>query len=1049
MKRKLLPKRIPLIFACLLCILIVHGQSVTINGTVRSETNAPLPGVTVSSSQSNATQTDAEGKFRLQVPDKNATVVFSSVGYVAQTVYLDGRTSLNISLKANVGELNEVVVTAIGIQRQKKSLGYTTQVIKGEELTTARETNVANSLKGKVAGVFISPANTGPGGSTFISIRGVSSFNSGRTKPLIVVDGVPIDNTTINQPDIFNSRGINRDYGDGIGNILPDDIENITVLKGPNGAALYGSRGAAGVILITTKKGQAGRKFGIDVNSNATFERPNVLPQYQEVWGGGYDDNYAMFGTTTVDGQEVSVFPSWLTDHWGGKYDGRPIQLEMWPEAGLVTYSPSGEDNIRKFYRTGATYTNTVGISGGTDRLNYRLSLSDLRNTGIVPLSSINRKTINLRLGFNATDKLYFEGKVNYIKNDGNGRPANGLDINTVTYSLNRIPAFINIDMLKNYKSPDGRSYNWADGRPFNPYWVINEMPSHDTRDRMIGYVLGRYNFNSWLTLQARTGTDFYNDQRHSQINVGTPTSSLVRGQLLDQQISVREDNSDVLLTASGNLSSDFTGSFSVGANHMNRNFNLVSVEGYNMNIPGIYNIVNAGLVFPTNTVNKKQINSVFAAAQIGYKNYLFVDITGRNDWSSTLGQDNYAFFYPSVSTSFVFTDALKLPATVLNYGKLRLSYAQGGKDGDPYQTKIGYSLLTNNYRGQQFGRIRSDVPEINLKNELTTSVEVGTELKFFNNRIGIDFTYYDSRTKNQILPVDISPATGFAAKIANAGEIRNRGIEIMLNLVPVQSKNFTWDMLLNFSRNRSEVMSLAEGIDAISLISTEEIAIEARPGLPYGNIVGYGFKRTPTGEKWLTANGIYQHDDTLSVLGNMQPDFIGGLTNTFTFKGFTLSALIDFRIGGEIFSYSKATQTYSGTAKYTENGDNLISDGVIEGPDGKFTKSTIVVGRMNYYTSMGWGNISEAFVLPADYVALRELSIGYTIGKFFKGTVLNNARLSVVGRNLFYIYRDSEFKTLGISPENAFNSSTTAQGFEVPTAPTTRSLGVNLSFSF
>jgi TonB-linked SusC/RagA family outer membrane protein len=1006
-----------------------------------------MPGVTVSASKSNTTQTDADGKFRIQASE-NASLVFSSAGYVLQTVNLDGRRDLEVTMKSNVGELDEVVVTAFGIQRQKKSLGYVTQVIKGEELTTARETNVANSLKGKVAGVFVSAANTGPGGSTFIDIRGVSSFK-GATKPLIVVDGVPIDNSTINPPDIFNSRGINRDYGDGIGNILPDDIENITVLKGPNGAALYGSRGAPGVILITTKKGQASKRIGIDFNSNATFEKPNVLPQYQEVWGGGYDDNYAMFGTATVGGQEVSVFPSWLTDHWGGKYDGRPIQLEMWPDAGLITYSPSGEDNIRKFYRTGATYTNTVGISGGNEKVNYRLSLSDLRNTGIVPLSSINRQTINLRVGFNATDKLYFEGKINYIHNKGNGRPANGLDINTVPYSLNRIPSFINLDLLRNYKSPDGASNNWADGRPFNPYWIVNEMPSHDTRDRMIGYVLGRYNFTSWLSLQARTGTDFYNDVRHSQINVGTPTSSLVRGQLLDNQITVREDNSDALLTASGNLSEDFTASVSVGANHMNRSFNSVSVEGYNMNIPGIYNIINAGLVFPTNSISREQINSVYGVGQVGYKNFLYLDITGRNDWSSTLGKNNYSFFYPSVSTSFIFTDAFKMNSNILNYGKVRLSYAQAGKGGAPYQTQIGYSLLSTGYNGQQFGRIRSDVPETNLKNELTKSVEFGTELKFFNNRIGIDFTYYSSSTENQILPVDISPATGFSSKIANAGEIRNRGIEIMLNVVPVRSKAFTWDVLVNFSRNRSQVMSLAPGIDAISLISTEEIAIEARPGLPYGNLVGYGFKRTPAGDKWLTAGGIYQHDDTLKVLGNIQPDFLGGVTNTFTYKGFTLSALIDMRVGGEIFSYSKATQTYSGTAKYTENGDNLISDGMIEGTDGKFSKSTIVVGRMNYYTSMGWGNISEAFVLPADYVALREISLGYTVGKFFKRTIFNTAKLSVVGRNLFYIYRDPQFKTLGVSPESAFSATTTAQGFEAPAAPTTRSLGFNLSFSF
>jgi len=1023
---------------------------IDISGRVTDKDGNPLAGASIKVQNSNiGVVTNEQGEFTLRGINRNAVIIISYAGHTTQTINLSNETFIDVKLEPSENsELSEVIVTAFGVQKQKKSLGYAVQVVQGEELTEARETNVANSLKGKVAGVFVSPSNTGAGGSTYINIRGASSL-TGNNQPLYVVDGVPIDNQTINAPDLFNSRGASRDYGDGIGNILPDDIENITVLKGPNAAALYGSRGATGVILITTKKGKSGKRIGVDFNSNATFEKPNVLPQYQEVWGGGYDDDYAMFGTTMVDGQQVSVFPSWLTDHWGGKYDGRPIQLEMWPEAGLLKYSSAGPDNIRKFYQTGGTFTNSVGVSGGTDKANYRLSLSDLRNNGIVPLSKLDRQTVNLRIGFNPTTKLYIEGKVNYIRQKASGRPGNGLDINTATYSLNRIPAFINLDMLKDYKNENGRSNNWADGRPFNPYWVINEMPQHDSRDRIIAYAMARYQFTNWLTLQARSGTDFYTDLRHAQINVGTPTSSLVNGQLFDQEIHVKEENSDVLLTASGNLSDKFTGSFSVGANHLNRQQNILAVEGRNMNIPGMYNIINAGLVFPSHNIIRKQINSGYFTGQLGYNDYLFLDITGRNDWSSTLGKDNYSFFYPSVSASFIFSEALKIDQGVLSYGKVRLSYAQAGNDASPYNTKVGYSLQTTNYNGQQFARIRGDVPEVNLKNELATSIEAGAELKFFNDRFGIDFTYYSASTKNQILPIEISAATGFATKLINAGEIRNRGVEILLSATPVRSTNFSWEFLINLSRNRSEVISLAPGIEALTLTSTGEISIEARPGLPYGNLVGYAFKRNEEGKKWLTSTGVFQQEDSLSVLGNMQPDFLGGITNTFSYKGFTLSALIDVRKGGEVFSYSKLTQTNSGTAKYTENGDNLISDGVILGSDGKFTQSDIVVGRMNYYTSMGWGNIGEAFVIPADYIALREVSFGYTIGKFFSKSILKNAKLSIVGRNLFYIYRDPQFKTLGVSPEAAFGPFTTAQGFEAPGTLSTRSLGVNLSFSF
>ncbi|MBK8088845.1 MAG: SusC/RagA family TonB-linked outer membrane protein [Chitinophagaceae bacterium] len=1053
MKSKL-HQRVILLTCFLLAFLVnLQAQRQTVSGIVFSESEkTPLAGVSVTvQGAATGTVTDEKGKYSISVSSGNVIIVFSFTGYISQTVNVNNRSTIDITLTRSDGQLAEVVVTAVGIERQKKSLGYSAQTVKGDELLKAREINVANSLQGKVAGVFVSPSSTGPGGSTYINIRGASSF-TGNNQPLYVVDGVPIDNQTLGAPDLYNSKGQSRDYGDGIGNILADDIASVTVLKGPNAAALYGARGATGVILITTKKGSAGKKIGVDYTINATFEKPNVLPKRQNAYGPGYDDVIDYWYDATVGGQPVKVLPNWIPDMWGAKFDGRAVTIEQWPDAGVLKYSGAGDDNVSKFYRTGSTLSNTLAVSGSNDKANFRLSLNDLRNKGIYPTSKLDRQTINLKAGFNATDKLYVEGKINYIRQHGENRPGSGLDINTISMSLNRIPAFVSLDLLKNYKTADGQSNNWTDGRPFNPYWILYEMPGQDSRDRIIGYVLARYKFNNWLTLRARTGTDFYTDIRNSHIGVNTPTgfSNLRRGQVNNSEAHIKEENSDVLLTADGKLTNQFTGSFSVGANHLNRREEYMFAQGNNLNIDGIYNLANAGLVVASTYLERKQINSAYFTGQLGYKNYLFLDVSGRNDWSSTLGVNNYSFFYPSVSTSFAFTDAFSFNPKILSFGKLRVSYAQAGNDASPYRTKIGYYLYPGSFNGQQYAGIQGDIPLLDLKNELTGSVEVGTELRFLNNRIGLDLTYYNSSTKNQIVGINIPQATGFNSKLINAGEIRNQGIEILLTGTPVKTKNITWDVTLNLSRNRSKVISLAPGIDALTLTSTGEMSIEARPGLPYGNIVGYAFKRNPDGDKWLDDDGRYQQEDSVSVLGNIQPDFIGGLNNSFSYKGFTISVLVDFRKGGKIFSYSKQQQWSNGTGKTTENGENLISDGVIlNSTTGKFEKSTKVVGRMNYYTSMSWGNIAEAFVLPADYAALREISVGYDVGTILKKSIFRTAKLSIVGRNLLYIYRNPELKLMGANPEGAYGPSTVAQGFETTGIPSTRSVGINLSFSF
>lgn len=1022
------------------------AQSASIAGIVKDVAGQPLEGVSVvEKGTNNGTVSNTNGRYTITVKP-NAVLVFSFSGFKEQEVKVGKSSVVNISLEAGENQLSEVVVTALGIKRAKKSLAYSTQTVEGSQLAEVREVNVANSLKGKVAGVHVNPSGGGPSGSAYVVIRGSSSL-TGTNQPLYVVDGVPIDNETLGRPSIFGGQ---RDYGDGIGNVNPDDIESVTVLKGPAAAALYGSRGAKGVILITTKKGKSG-KLNVDINSNVTFETLNVTPRFQSIYGGGYDDSYDYFDNAVVDGQTVSQWPEWLNDDWGGKYDGRMISIASWPELGLIPYTSKGQDNFKKFYRTGSTVTNTAGVSGGSENATFRLSLSDMRNNGIVPNNSMNRQTVNLLGSFRVSPKLSVEAKVNYVRQHLVNPPETGGSGTSPIVALNRMPAFLDLDWLKNYKRADGSSINYKSGQPRNPYWLINELLADGRRDRVIGYVLARYNFTDWLTLQARSGTDFYNDTRFSRVGVGTP--GLVDGSVTNNEYSIKEENSDVLLTATGKLSKDFSGSLSVGANHLDRRTNSLGTQGTGFNIPDLYHISNAKRVTASNYATQKQINSAYFDGQLGYKNYLFLNITGRNDWSSTLGKNNYSFFYPSTNLSFVFTDALELNSSLLSYGKLRASYAQAGADADVFRTKAGYWLSSSGFNGQPYAYISDEIPLANLKNELTKSYEFGTELRFFKNRLGLDFTYYNASTINQILPVQVSAATGFITRIINAGEIKNKGIEIFVNGAPVVTKNFRWDLTLNFSRNKSKVVSLADGIETLTLLDTYNGAIiEARVGESYGNITGLPFLRNENGDIVLTEDGGWQRGNEPVVFGNVQPNWLGGITNTFSYKGIQLSVLVDVRQGGQVYSMSKYNQMASGTGKFTENRDNLIAEGVILQPDGKYIKSDKVLLAQDYYASQGpWTDIGETCVIDADYVALREASISYNLGQasLLKKSILKSAKLSLVARNLFYLYRDPQFKAMGVSPETAFNTTTAAQGVEMLSVPTTRSLGLNLSFSF
>lgn len=1053
MKRKLPPTRVLLICLSLLlgCLAELQAQTKMISGTITSTDGTPLTGVSIAvQGTSTGTFTDDKGKYSLNVPGENATIVVSYIGYVTQTVAINNRPVIDVQLKSDINQLSGVVVTAFGIKREKRALGYAVQEVPGEDLTEARETNVASALAGRVAGVQVSRTAGGPGGSARVIIRGNNSL-TGNNQPLYVVDGVPIDNTSA-------TPGI--DYGDGISNINPDDIASISVLKGGNAAALYGARAANGVILITTKTGRTRKGIGVSINSNLTLEKVSVVPTFQNTWGLGYDQNI-FDAYTTIDGEKHPLLPGWLGDDWGPKMDGQLVAIETLPKLGLVPYVPQPNDNVKNFYDVGVTATNTVALSGGNEKTTFRLSVSDLHNTGIVPKSTFQRQTVDLRSTSNITSKLSVDAKVNYIMQKGHNRPSLSTSTDNPAYQLQRMPRFVDLDWLVPWKGPEGEYINWkSGGQPGNPYWSINEVVNDDKRDRVIGFFSAKYQFTNWLSLQARAGTDFYHDDRFLRKAVNTP--SALTGMVMNTGIDVKETNVDALLSASGSLSKNFTGTLSLGANQMNRSFKELQYTGTDLKIPNLYVISNAADVRPDYSLQRRRMNSVYAFGNLGFKNYLFLDLTARNDWSSTLSKGNYSFFYPSVSASFVFTDAFKMNSQILPFGKLRVSYAQVGNDASPYLTKIGYSLGTVDYNGQGFAQISGRIPATDLKNELTESFEIGADLRFFNNRLGIDFTYYKSSTYDQILPINIPAATGFSSKVINSGQMDNRGIEVFVNATPVHTAGgFQWDATINFSKNKTTVVSLAPGIEAIVLAEVQEGQIEARPGESYGNIVGNAFERTPDGRLIVTApdaqgngGGKYVANRENNLLGNIQPDWLAGVSNIFSYKGFTVSALLDFKMGGKLFSNTKYYQNQRGTGKDTEKRTNLKSDGVIpvKNDAGEVTGYVPYDGPVNPidYNNMAWAGILEYFVIDAGYINLREVTIGYTFSQSLLSKLpFTNVKLSLVGRNLCY-FGNKDFRDLGIAPDaSAVSTDAAEQGVERMAIPPTRSIGFNLSLTF
>ncbi len=1054
----------------------VIAQQRTLSGKVTSaEDGTPLPGVSVVVSGTTVgTVTTGSGDYSLKVPDGSGSLSFSFIGMKTQTIQIGELNTINVSMEMTSEVLSEVVATALGIKRETKALGFAVQEIGQEDLSASRELNVTNFLTAKVAGVQIQKTAGGSTGSSAITIRGAKSL-LGNNQPLFVVDGVPITNIGHSSGGTFDDR---QDLGDGVGDLNSEDVESMTVLKGPSATALYGARGSNGVILITTKTGKKRKGIGVEVNSNTSIETINQVPTFQNYYANGYEDTniYGSFIEIPAgSGKMYETMDTWHGDTYGPPLDGRRTIVDpyVFPEdmfKKTLVLLPQPANNVRDFYNSGLNTANSIAISGGNDNTIARLSISNNTTKGIVPNWKTSKQTIVLSASSEVTDYLTFDGKVNYIHDEGNQRPYMGEMYQGGNFPriFSRMSRTIPLSFLEEYYEKTGEPGNWP-GISINPYYVLNELKNEDSKDRIIGQISATLKLAPWLSLLGRAGTDFYTQTQKRTWPVGAPRSENHGGRIVNDIYGVKDINADVILTGNKALSNKFNLNVSLGSSILYQQRDHTQLDGRNFKADGVFDIANCIDIYPYTYISKKEMQSVYATAQLAYNNYLFLDVTGRNDWSSALGKDNYSFFYPSVSASFVFTDALKtIPSNILSFGKIRGSWAQVGNDSDPYLTMNGYASTTETYAGQGLTWMNSTIPLLDLKNELTESWEIGADLRFLNNKVNLDITYYNGKTTNQIIPVNVTNASGYSNVVINAGEIQNKGIEATLGLTPVKTANgFTWEINANWSRNHSKVVSLAPGIETITIGSGGSNIIEARVGEAYGNIVGYAYKTAPDGQRIVNSSGGYVPTDAQQVLGNTTPDWIGGLNNTFTYKRLSLNILLDFVQGNEITSSTKYNETASGTGVWTTWGRRLhdidpvtgeqlplvgILPGVQEITDASgnitYETNTVAADGQTLWANRAWSEIGEEFVLDGSYISLREVMLSYSIKpSMLQKTPFAGITLSAVGRNLAYL--EEHMQGMGISPESAPNTSSGYAGVEVLSLPTTRTWAINIKLNF
>ncbi|WP_367391976.1 SusC/RagA family TonB-linked outer membrane protein [Lewinella sp. LCG006] len=1055
----------------------LQAQNLRVYGTVTDlETGETLTGVSIQEKGTvRGTTTDLDGKYELTISKPEVVLVFTYVGYKASEVPTMGVGEYSVKLSSSTTLLNEVVVTALGLERSSRDLGYAVQRIDGSDISDVKSPNFVDNLAAQVAGVTVSQGATGVGSTSKITIRGEASFTN--NNPLFVVDGIPINNNSIINFTNDAAAGFQEvDFGNGGMEINADDVASVSVLKGPSAAALYGTRAANGVIIVTTKNGTERTGLGISFNSTTFVETAFQLPEFQNSYGqgnsgqfafvdglgGGTNDNISYSWGPRLDaGVLVPQFDSPVTTIDGKVVRGGDVAVHGGAPI-TPTLFESHPDNLKNFYETGTTTINNLAIGAGDERGNYRLSFTDMRSNSIIPGVNLDRQTIAAKLGFRPTDRLRINASINYINSNSDNRPANGYGSENINYSLVAWgPRSLNIDNLRDYWQPGlegiqqySFNYTFFD----NPYFILLENRNSFQRDRVFGNLSAAYDFGDKWELIFRTGMDYSDEDRRFLRNFSSNRFS--NGAYAEHNVFYRENNTDLLLNFHDQLG-DFSVDISAGANRLDQVAQTSQSQALSLAQPGIFKLTNAASPIEVfDFSSQKRINSVYGIAKLGYKNFLFVDITGRNDWSSALATprstDNTSFFYPSVSSSLVLSNLIELPQ-VVSFAKLRASWAQVGNDTGPYQT-TGAFVAQTPFSAQPTFSAQSLIANGNLLPEETSSVEFGADLRFKDDRIRLDVTYYDARTNNQIIALPVPISSGYSEQVVNGGEVRSRGVEVILGLTPIYKTDFRWDAQVNFSTNQATVEELPSGIDRLTLAYSrvydnvnQTVWFQVEEGGRIGDMYGTGYLRNDNGDFIIDGNGRYIVDNNLQLLGNYNPDFILGFSNRFTYKNWNLGLLLDWRQGGVLVSRTQALAGVAGQLLETENrpDEGIIAVGVVntgsqENP--VYSPNTTAVSAESYYRQYYDRNHEENNTYDASYLKIREFSLGYTFEN--RGAFLREGRslkLSLIGRNLYAFSAIPHF-----DPEQlAVQGSQFVSGVEDMSYATTRSWGLKVGLNF
>lgn len=1029
-----------LMFVAMFCLNGLFAQNRTISGTVtESESGVPLPGVNVvEKGTNNGTSTDFDGNFTITVNSNNATLVFTSLGYTTKEISAGNAATLNVSLSEDAEQLGEVVVTALGVKRNTKALGYSVTQVAGQEMNTVKETNAINALQGKIAGVQISGNATGAKGSSRVIIRGNSSL-TGNNQPLYVVDGIPIDNSNLGSAGVWGGA----DSGDGISALNPDEVESISVLKGGAAAALYGSRAANGVIIVTTKTGTGSDGVSVDINSSVQFDDISNDPyDPQTTYGQGRD-----FSTTS---DNIDTYAN-----WGPRLDGSSV--EQWDGVSRP-YSYTG-NNLDKFYRTGQTFINTIAVSSSSEKSSVRMSYSNLDNTDIVPNSTLARNT----LGLNATQKFRnFTANVSlkYIQDDAIGAPRLSDSPGNANYGIRLFAPNIDVnDMLGEGglgTNADGSEFRTSDNTfSTNPWFAAHKFVNNSVKERVIASASVRWDITDYLYLSGRFGVDRYDYDRTTITPYGT--AFLPLGDMNEYKLTNIQNDADLFLgTDNLRIQDDFSLTAFVGVNKNYLSAESVTASGQNFIVPFLYTVKNTQNQSTGYTFNERQISSAYGSAEIGFKDAMFLTVTARNDWFSTLSLPDKEApnndLFTSASFSLVLSEMFELPE-VISFAKLRANYSQvaGGAD-TPYSLNLNYEIYGQGHQGASLGTItNSSVPNPNITPFEKNEVEFGFDLRMFNNRAAIDFAYYNNSTIGDIVGVTASAASGYTSALANLGEVSNEGVEILISGSPIRTDDFAWDVSFNYSYNDSRIVSTNDENTNIAMDEprSRNLNVTHIVGEMYGALYGTSYNRDSQGR---IVHDIEPDGTPIPQVGErkilgfgVSPTSIG-LSNNFRYKNFNMSVLLEGKYGGQMYSGTNATAKSVGAHKATIDADGRENGFTVSGvdADGNSFTTTIAPERIEDY----WGRtfeIAEESIYDSDYLRLRQLSIGYTLPRtVLENTFIKSASISLIGRNLFFLHNSIE----NVDPESGYNVSN-SQGLEWFGMPIPRTIGMNVNLKF